>query len=405
MVNGSTSAVVAEGVALAVNVANGPGNTTDWVGLAAAGTPDTAIIAWVYLNGTYTPPDAGVTSATVTMTAPTSDGAYEARFYLDNAWTVSARTGFAVVGVAPPPPPLPTPLSVSLTPAMASMPDNSLIGTQVCSVAVNMSDGSPFSGQISIYPGNMIGMSGSNSVLTRGLVSTDDGAHSFGITATQNGVSAQATLTVDVIPVAPPPPPPPPGSPAITVDGVASGATVIDTGSFNVAVSNGPGNPTDWIAISTAGSPDSNFGGWAYLDGSHTAPTVGLTTATLTMDAPTPDSAYEARFYADNGFTVLARAPFLVQPPARPVMPLITVTPIEPEIADTTPKGTVVATFSVINSDGSPFTGTTQFGAPFYDAGGIFALAGNSIIVNPTGPGSGPNMTTITDHITLEAIP
>ena len=39
------------------------------------------------------------------------------------------------------------------------------------------------------------------------------------------------------------------------------------------------------------------------------------------------------------------------------------------------------------------------------DNKGVFALAGDHIIVNPDGPGVGPNQTTITDHITLEAIP
>jgi hypothetical protein len=56
-------------------------------------------------------------------------------------------------------------------------------------------------------------------------------------------------------------------------------------------------------------------------------------------------------------------------------------------------------------SDNSQFTGTVRFGAPYYDNKGVFALRGNSIIVNPKGPGLGPNKTTITDHITLEAIP
>jgi hypothetical protein len=56
-------------------------------------------------------------------------------------------------------------------------------------------------------------------------------------------------------------------------------------------------------------------------------------------------------------------------------------------------------------SDGTPFTGTVRFGAPYYDAGEIFALSSDTIIVNPDGPGVGPNITTVTDHITLEAIP
>jgi hypothetical protein len=56
-------------------------------------------------------------------------------------------------------------------------------------------------------------------------------------------------------------------------------------------------------------------------------------------------------------------------------------------------------------SDGSPFSGTVRFGAPYYDAGGIFALSGDKIIVSLGGPRLGPNKSTITKHITLEAIP
>ncbi len=72
MVNGANNTVVTEGAVLMVEIANGPGNTTDWVGLAAAGTSDNSYIAWAYLNGTQTPSAAGATSATVMMTAPAS---------------------------------------------------------------------------------------------------------------------------------------------------------------------------------------------------------------------------------------------------------------------------------------------------------------------------------------------
>jgi hypothetical protein len=56
-------------------------------------------------------------------------------------------------------------------------------------------------------------------------------------------------------------------------------------------------------------------------------------------------------------------------------------------------------------SDNSRFTGTVRFGPPYYDSNGRFALIGNHIVINPSGPGIGPNRATITDHITLEAIP
>jgi len=74
-------------------------------------------------------------------------------------------------------------------------------------------------------------------------------------------------------------------------------------------------------------------------------------------------------------------------------------------VADTTPLGAMVATYSVAMSDGSPFTGAVRFGAPYYDGKGVFALSGNRIIVNPNGSGLGPNRTTITNHFTLETVP
>jgi len=88
-----------------------------------------------------------------------------------------------------------------------------------------------------------------------------------------------------------------------------------------------------------------------------------------------------------------------------PRQPVIMVAPVAPHIPDTSSRGAVVATYSVTMGDGSPFTGTVRFGAPYYYGGGVFALSDNKIIVNPHGPGVGPNRTTVTKHITLEAIP
>lgn len=115
--------------------------------------------------------------------------------------------------------------------------------------------------------------------------------------------------------------------------------------------------------------------------------------------APKPSSPGIRRDSAAPAVRAVAPAP------AGPPQPVITVRPNTPRVPDTMPGGAVVATYSVRMSDGSPFTGTVGFGAPHYDNKGVFALAGNHIIVNPDGPGLGPNKTTITDHITLEAIP
>ena len=91
--------------------------------------------------------------------------------------------------------------------------------------------------------------------------------------------------------------------------------------------------------------------------------------------------------------------------PAGPLRPVIEILPNIPKVPDTAPGGTVVARYSVRMSDNSRFTGTVKFGPPYYDSDGRFALVDNNIIVNPKGPGIGPNKATITDHITLEAIP
>jgi len=63
------------------------------------------------------------------------------------------------------------------------------------------------------------------------------------------------------------------------------------------------------------------------------------------------------RFSGNATFTIMvniAAPPPLPPPP----VPMITVTPANPAIADTMTVGTEVATYAVAMSDGSPFTGT-----------------------------------------------
>src|SRR5271170_7078111 len=99
----------------------------------------------------------------------------------------------------------------------------------------------------------------------------------------------------------------------ITVNG-SNPATVTTGGKMTVAVANGPGNPTDWVAIYSASVPDNTPNGWVgnddlYLNGSETtAPTTGLKSATLTFPVPSTPGAYQARFYANDGYTVITRA-------------------------------------------------------------------------------------------------
>ena len=132
--------------------------------------------------------------------------------------------------------------------------------------------------------------------------------------------SGSATLTVTVVMSAPPPPPPPPPAPSIKVNG-SNNPVVTEGAALSVAVANGPGNPTDWVGLAAADTPDTAYIAWAYLSGSHMVPNVGITSATVMMTAPSIDASYEARFYLNDGFMVLARTTFTVQgiaPPAPP---------------------------------------------------------------------------------------
>jgi hypothetical protein len=79
-------------------------------------------------------------------------------------------------------------------------------------------------------------------------------------------------------------------------------------------------------------------------------------------------------------------------PPTRTRTLTLTFAPQVPSIPASTPLGTVVATVTAAWSDGSAFTGTLMFGAPYYDDGGTFALscmqcATANIVVNPAGLG------------------
>ena len=81
-----------------------------------------------------------------------------------------------------------------------------------------------------------------------------------------------------------------------------------------VTFSDGPGNPKDWVGLykqEMVAGEDSSLA-WAYVDGTETG-TEGLTEGELTFaDGMTDEGIYEARFFEDNGYTLLAKVVFAV---------------------------------------------------------------------------------------------
>jgi hypothetical protein len=87
-----SATTVAPGATVTATVANGPGNTRDWVGLLATGAPAANYLQWQYLNGTQTAPPSGLSGGTPTFTMPLTPGTYELRFFLNGSYTVLATS-------------------------------------------------------------------------------------------------------------------------------------------------------------------------------------------------------------------------------------------------------------------------------------------------------------------------
>jgi len=65
-----------------------PGNNTDWIAIAAAGSADSSVLEWQYTNG--------ATSGSIQFNGFSANGGYEARAYVNNTNTVIARSPFTV---------------------------------------------------------------------------------------------------------------------------------------------------------------------------------------------------------------------------------------------------------------------------------------------------------------------
>ncbi len=241
--------------------------------------------------------------------------------------------------------------------------------------------------------------------------------NSFNVIAKSAAITA--TGAAPPLPPPAPPPPPPPNSPNVQINGSRSPVTVAGGAAIAATVSDGPGNPADWLGVYAVGSPNGpgNPASWKWLstDGASSSPPTsgGVTAGTVHLVVPTTAGQYEVRFFVNNSFNVIAKSAAITAigapPPPPPLAPapVITVTPNTPQVPDTTSVGAVVATYTVTMSDGSPFVGAIGFGPPNFDARGIFALTGSpisgNVVINPSGPGVGPNLSTITDQITLVA--
>jgi hypothetical protein len=298
------SVTVPAGSTATVTVSNGPGNAADWVTLALAGSAETAFVDWRYLNGTTVPPANGLSTATVSFTVPVSAATYEVRLFAANTFERIATSGPVVVaapsariainGVAPPAP-------VSVVPG-------STMSVQLTGGPGNAGDwvalapsGSPTTTYVAwqYLSGTLTPPQNPLTTATLNFVApVTPGTYEFRFFAANAYALLTTSAQITVI-----------QSPAqIAVNGVLPPATVTVPagGVLTVDVSGGPGNATDWVVLAASGGAETSYVSWLYLNGSATAPSSGMTSATLTFSAPSTTGTYQLRLYASNSYARLA---------------------------------------------------------------------------------------------------
>ena len=284
---------VAAGTNLPVTVANGPGNPLDWVALYPVGS--STYLDWKYLNGTRTAPTTGVTGATLTFSMPTTAGQYVLKFFsngsltlLATSATVNVTSGTVTGGPSITPSATTVAPGGSITATVANGPGSRLDWVALYPVGSNQFVDWKYLNGTRTAP--TIGVTGA--ALTFGMATTG-GQYVLKLFSSNAStfVATSATVNVTSSTVT--------GSPSIT----PSATTVAAGTNLAVTVANGSGNRLDWVALYPVGS--NQFVDWQYLNGTRTAPTTGVTGATLTFRLPIAGQ-YNLRFFSNNSLTFVA---------------------------------------------------------------------------------------------------
>jgi uncharacterized protein YegP (UPF0339 family) len=354
-INVSASSVVTGGTVTAT-IGGGPGGRLDWVGVFAVGASNSSRLNWKYLNNTQTAPATGLTSASVSFVMPTTPGQYQLRFFAEGAATPLATS--ATITVTAP---------VVLATIVPSVTTVGAGGT--VTVVIANASGSRFD-WVALYPtaagATPIDWKYLNGLQTAPVLGVTAAIVTFTMPATAGTYTlrlmANNTYTMLAI------------TPTITVTGTPpssatitpSATTVAPGGSLTVTIANGPGSRLDWVALypTTSGA---TFVDWKYLNGSRTAPAVGVSSATLTFTMPTTPGTYTLRLLANNTYTLLATTAVITVTNPTPPPSGVSITPSATTVAA---GGTLTVT--IANGPGSRLDWvalypTTASGAAFID--------------------------------------
>ena len=268
---GEASAVA--GSTITVSLTGGPGNPTDWMGLAPTGSPDTTLVDWRYLNGTTVAPASGLTSGTVQFLAPSTAGSYEIRLFEHGGWgrlatstiNVSASTAALTVNDTVPPTAVPVTAGTYVSVGVADGPAQP--GDWVGLFAVNAPDSANVAWQYLNGSATMPSSGLSGATLTFAVPVTA-GSYEFRFfnAGTFTRLATSTTMVVSA------------SASALSVNGVSapSTATAAAGSQAVVGVAGGPANVGDWVGLYRLGEPDSALLDWRYLNDTAQLPATGV---------------------------------------------------------------------------------------------------------------------------------
>jgi subtilisin family serine protease len=343
-----------------VTLSSGFGGTFDWIALAATGSPYTSYVAYTYVGG-------GVTSRTWTVTAPSTPGTYEFRYFPNNGYVPAAISATITVTPAP----APVPVVTALSPAAAA------VGGAAFTLTVN---GSGFTSA------SVIRWNGAS----RATTFTSATQLQTAIAAADIAVAGTIQITVFT--------PAPGGGTSAPIGFVvgnppslAVSATSVPSGSpLTVTLANGLGGPNDWLAFAPTGAANTSYTAYTYIGG-------GVTTRTWTIAAPATPGTYEFRLFLNNGYTRAATSPTVTVTFVPPPAPVVASLSPSSAIAGggglaLTVNGSGFTSSSIVNWNGSPRATTvlasTQLRATITDAD-VASIGTAQVSVFTPAPGGG----------------
>ena len=358
----TTSAFTSASVNLTLS--GGFGGSSDWIALAATGSPDTSNVSWFYVGS-------GVTSHTWAVTMPTTAGSYEFRLFLNNGNTRASTSPSILVSQAPNPEPVLNSLSQTL--AVAGVPLTlTLNGNGFVSSSVGYWNGSP-------RATTFVSATQIKITVTAADVASV-GTDQVSVTSPAPGGGTSTSLSINVVP-----------DPVLSTDTEAA----YTNGAVNLTLNGGVGGPQDWISLAATGSADTSYVSWFYIGS-------GVTAHTWPIAMPTTAGAYEFRLFLNNGYSKVATSPSITVTPAPNPAPTLTnpgaVVAGVPMVLTLT--GTNFVSSSVAYWNGSPHTTTyvnpTQIKVTLTSADVATVGTAQLNVVTPAPGGGSSNIVAVT---------